>query len=225
MTNRRARSDDDKLARREAIVHAAADTFDASEFDTFTMDQVAVKLGLAKGTLYRYFPTREALLLAVLRQDLDGWFATVDETLAGAGTSHATASDEVVDAIIEPLLARPRIMRLLAVLPSILEHNVPYESALVFKQFLLERCGTTGALVDTALGAVDGAGVRLLLQLNAGVIGLYHGAHPSPAVGAVLALREFAALRVDLPTELTHLAAALVAAVPRTTSSRNRDHT
>lgn len=215
MTNRRARTDDAKLARHDAIVEAARASFDASEFDAFTMDQVAAKLGLAKGTLYRYFPTREALLLAVLHDDLDDWFHTVD-----AGLVTARSRADVVDALIVPLLARPRVMRLLAVLPSILEHRVPYESALAFKQFLLDRCGDTGARIDRALRADSGAGVRLLVQLDAGVIGLYHGAHPSPAVGAVLSLPEFAPLRVDLRTELTHLAAALVAAIPR-----KRDHT
>lgn len=204
----RARSDTAKAARREAILDAARAAFDASDFDTFTMDDVAHRLGLAKGTLYRYFPTREALLVAVLTDDLCGWFDAVDASL---GTPRA----DVVDALIPPLLARPRTMRLLAVLPTVLEHNVPYEEALAFKEFVLARCATTGAALDAALRAADGEGARLLLRLNAAVIGLYHGAHPSPVIATILATSRFAPLRIDLGDELTHLATALVAAIPR----------
>jgi AcrR family transcriptional regulator len=207
---RRARSDDDKADRRHDIVEAARTTFDATELPGFTMDAVATKLGLAKGTLYRYFPTREALLLEVLHDDIDEWFDAVDTSLHTARTD-AT----VVARLVASLVERPRVMRLLAVLPSILEHNVPHPTALEFKRFLLERSATTGALIDAAVGARRGSGVRLLVHLNAGVIGLYLGAHPAPVVAMVLAEDDFAPLRVDLRRELTHLTRALVGAMPR----------
>lgn len=219
MHRTRARSDADKAARRSEILDAARTAFDASAFDAFTMDQVAEQLGLVKGTLYRYFPTREALLLAVLTDDLAEWFDEVDARLAGAGQA---ADAAVVAAVIEPLLDRPRTMRLLAVLPSILEHNVPHEPALAFKEFVLQRCAATGPAIDRALRAADGHGVQLLVHLNAAVIGLYHGANPSPVVGAILATPTFAPLRVDLGTSLTHIATALVAAIPHPTTKRAR---
>jgi AcrR family transcriptional regulator len=215
MTGTRARSERDKAARREAILDAARAAFDHSDFDAFTMDDVAGRLGLVKGTLYRYFPTREALLVAVLTDELGGWFDTVDRALDAP-------RPDVVDALIPALLARPRTMRLLAVLPTILEHNVPYEEALAFKEFVLTRCAHTGAALDAALGAADGEGARLLLRLNAAVIGLYHGAHPSPVIAAILSGPRFAPLRVDLGDELTHLATALVAVIPRTTKRATR---
>lgn len=217
MATNRARSDDAKAARRHAIIDTALDVFDAAEFDAFTMDAVATKLGLAKGTLYRYFPTREALLLAVLHHDLLVWFDEVDAGLAAARSDRGAA-----DALIDPLLARPRLMRLLSVLPTILEHNVPYETAREFKLFLLQRCATTGTAIERAVHARPGAGVRLLVQLNAGVIGFYHGAHPSPVVAMVLAETPFAPLRVDLRRELTHLARTLVRAIPTTSSKEDQ---
>jgi AcrR family transcriptional regulator len=203
METRRARSDDDKARRAADILTAARRSFDEHRFDTFTMDDVANRLGLAKGTLYRYHPTREGLLLALLQADLEEWFSAVNHELA-----ERTAS--VPDAVVRPLLARPRVMRLLAVLPTVLEHNVPLDTATDFKQFLLEHVAVTGTAIDQALAAPDGTGARLLLQLNAVVVGLYHSAHPSPVVAQVLARPEFAPLRVDLATELHTIAHALV---------------
>jgi AcrR family transcriptional regulator len=208
MDKRRARTDEDKARRAQEILDAARECFDERRFDTFTMDDVATRLGLAKGTLYRYHPTRESLLLAVLQDDLREWFTDVDAALA-RGIS-------VVEAIVPPLLARPRAMRLLAVLPTVLEHNVPLPTAVEFKHSLLDHVGRTGRALDHALDAADGSGARLLLQLNAAVVGLYHSAHPAPVVAEILARREFEPLRVDLARELTTVAVALVAAV-RTT--------
>jgi len=205
MDKQRARSEEDKAQRGADILRAARSSFDEHRFDTFTMDDVAARLGLAKGTLYRYHPTRESLLLALLQDDLREWFGVVDAALA-AGAS-------AVEAIVPPLLARPRVMRLLAVLPTVLEHNVPLPTAESFKHFLLDHVGRTGAVLDVALAAPQGSGARLLLQLNASVVGLYHSAHPSPVVAEILGRREFEPLRVDLPRELTTVAAALVAAV------------
>jgi AcrR family transcriptional regulator len=207
---RRARTDADKVIRRGEIVAAARTAFDGAELNAFTMDVVASKLGLAKGTVYRYFPSREGLLLAVLHDDLAEWFDVVDTAL-GTASGERAAADHLVRALVD----RPRLMRLLAILPSILEQNVPHDTAWEFKAFLLHRSAVTGALIDRAVGARRGSGVRLLVHLNAGVIGLYLGAHPAPVVAMVLAEPDFAPLRVDLRRELIHLARALIGAMPR----------
>ena len=93
MATRRARSDEDKLARRAEILDAARQVFDGGEIDAFTMDDVAAALELAKGTLYRYFPTRESLLLALADDEYQQWFARVDEALIASdlNASHVGA--------------------------------------------------------------------------------------------------------------------------------------
>jgi AcrR family transcriptional regulator len=207
MAGRRARTEFDKTARRDDIVCAAARVVDRAGFDAFTMEAVATELDLVKGTLYRYFPTREALVLAVLRLDLVEWFDLIEAHLPH------TSSDELAERLVESLIARPRLLELLAVLPSVLEHNVPFDMALDFKSFLLDRIGHVGATIDGVLSAHHGAGAQLLVRLNACLIGLYQGAHPSSVVRQVLDRPEFAPLRVDLADELTHLTHALVRTV------------
>lgn len=208
MDLRRARSDEDKAARRTDIVDAARATLDSRELSEFTMDAVAAELNLAKGTLYRYFPTREGLLLGVLDDDVRDWFTAVSADL-----DHAHGASAVTAALVDSLLARPRLVQLLAVLPMVLEHNVPYATALEFKTVLLRGSDAVGTRIDTALGASPGAGAHLLVLLNAGLIGLHHGAHAAPLVAEVLALPEFEPLRVDLRSELTHLTCALIGAI------------
>jgi AcrR family transcriptional regulator len=67
---RRARNEDDKRERRAALVAAALATFDETSYEAVTMTSVAVRAGLAKGTLYLYFGTKEDLFLSVVEDRL-----------------------------------------------------------------------------------------------------------------------------------------------------------
>ena len=47
--------------RREAILAAAAQAFDANGYSATTVDQVAAKAGISKGSIYNYFRSKEEL--------------------------------------------------------------------------------------------------------------------------------------------------------------------
>ena len=52
--------------KRREILDAAEAAFGRREFDEVTTDDVAAEAGVGKGTLYRYFPTKEELYAATL---------------------------------------------------------------------------------------------------------------------------------------------------------------
>lgn len=60
------RPKDDLLAarRQEEILEAATQVFATDGFQNTDLQEVADKLGVAKGTLYRYFPSKQELFLA-----------------------------------------------------------------------------------------------------------------------------------------------------------------
>jgi AcrR family transcriptional regulator len=201
---RRARSSDDKAARRSDILAAAARCLDTCELDAFTMDAVAADLGLAKGTLYRYVPTREALLLALATAEYEHWFDAVEAALP--------TSDDVARTLVDSVLASPRFTRLASVLGSVLERNIPFDTAHEFKRFVLDRSARLAELLAASAGITLGAAVRVLVQLQALTNGLYHQTHPSPVVAEVLLDPMFDAFRIDFATELLAGARALLAA-------------
>ncbi|WP_433477953.1 TetR/AcrR family transcriptional regulator [Spirillospora sp. CA-142024] len=47
-----------------------------------SLDDIARRAGVGSGTLYRHFPTRDALLHAVLRERIDGLLSHADELLS-----------------------------------------------------------------------------------------------------------------------------------------------
>lgn len=57
--------------KREEILAAAEKEFAQRDFHLVLMDDVAARAGVGKGTLYRYFPTKEELFLATVLRGLD----------------------------------------------------------------------------------------------------------------------------------------------------------
>ncbi|MGH7962400.1 MAG: TetR/AcrR family transcriptional regulator [Candidatus Binatia bacterium] len=65
--------------KESTILQAAAELFTEKDFHTVLMEEVAVRAGVGKGTLYRYFPAKEELYCSTiftgwdrLREQLEG---------------------------------------------------------------------------------------------------------------------------------------------------------
>ncbi|MGA3891791.1 TetR/AcrR family transcriptional regulator [Ralstonia nicotianae] len=55
-------------ARREAILAAAKDVFQKVGFEQATMSEITARVGGSKATLYRYFESKEALFMELVRR-------------------------------------------------------------------------------------------------------------------------------------------------------------
>ena len=80
-----------KQDTRSLILDAALDVFSEDGFHQTTMDQIAEKAGLGKGTLYRYFPTKDALYHALF---LEKWNGLIQAT-----RSEFQRHDNVIEAM------------------------------------------------------------------------------------------------------------------------------
>lgn len=83
--------------RRADIIRAARSLFQAQEYDKTTMQDVTESLGIAKGTIYHYFPTKEALLEAVVEDIVDRNTEQMKVVIEGA-TGNAL---EKIQALVE----------------------------------------------------------------------------------------------------------------------------
>jgi len=208
----RARRDEDKEARRRVLLDAARARFERMSYGDVRMVDVAEDAGLAKGTAFFYFPTKEGLFLALLEELLAGWLNVLDGELEAGGR---WSPARVARLFAQTLVERPALSRLLTVLSTVLEHNVDEAQVLRFKQMLLERLGRTGALLERRLDLLAGDGARLLLRIDAVIIGLRQLADAPPAAAAVLARPEMEPLRVDFARELEIVLIMLFAGMSR----------
>lgn len=60
----------ERAERRQLILATARALFEAHGVDTTSVDMIAERAELAKGTLYLYFKSKEELLIALLEEDL-----------------------------------------------------------------------------------------------------------------------------------------------------------
>jgi AcrR family transcriptional regulator len=202
MPNRtRARTADARHERRNTFLATAVELFDERPYEAITMSEVAERTGLAKGTAYLYFDSKEDLFLTVAEEQLREWFDALDAWLEAAGDTCEPAA--LADAVADSLARRPTLPRLLAILHVTFEHNIGHARARAFKLSVRERFATTAGLLERRVPALAaGDGVRLLMRLHALVIGLQHIAEPAPVVRDVLAESGMEVFRVDFAGEL-----------------------
>jgi len=74
-------SDTDTGGRRRQILAAALEAFDASGYGATTMDEVAAKAGISKGSIYNYFQSKQDLFEHVFTDSVAPDEAQVDRML------------------------------------------------------------------------------------------------------------------------------------------------
>lgn len=165
------------------------------------MAEIARHVGLAKGTLFLYFPTKEALGLALAEQLLHRWFDVLDDGLDAL--ERLSTPEDVGELVLAALKRVPDLVPLLAIMGSVLEHNVSLDQVRRFKAGLLDRMARSGARLEAVLPwLAPGAGAGVLLLLHALVVGLYQLAAPAPLAREALASPPLSALQIDFEREL-----------------------
>jgi AcrR family transcriptional regulator len=85
--------------KREEILAAAEQEFARRDFHEVLMDDVAARAGVGKGTLYRYFPTKEELFLCTVLRGLDESHAELRRVL----DEHAPLEEILQTAVVRML--------------------------------------------------------------------------------------------------------------------------
>ena len=144
--NQRARSAEQKALRRQAVLDAAETYFHQVGYEAFSMAQLARNTGLAKGTLYLYFKTREELFLTLYDQSLIRWSQVFIGELSDPITSEAYAQSlyttALADGVFLPLLIR---------LEHLIEHNVAIPRLIESKRIFIKQVDVLAKRSSTAL--------------------------------------------------------------------------
>ncbi len=101
--------------RRAAILAAALDVFSENGFAAARLDDVAQKAGVAKGTLYLYFPDKEALFEALLQGLVNPVFQRIAALSAEPGLPASAVLERILDLFRNEVIGtnRERLMRLI----------------------------------------------------------------------------------------------------------------
>ena len=195
----RAVAPEEKTERRAAIVQAAAALLRRDPSATFSVEELARRAGLAKGTVYLYFGTREEVLLALHQQQSQELFDTVARALAGPD-SHG---ERVAQGGLAFLRAHPEFYPVAGNCRYMLDTNIGTEAALAFKTGIAQRLEPLGRRIEELYpGLAAGEGIALLTNCYALIIGLWQQIDPPRCLRKVMHLPELAIYRVDLEKQL-----------------------
>lgn len=164
---RRARSDGQKQERRRDILRAARAHLDDVGFEGFSMGPLAKASGVARGTLYLYFATREEVLLALYLEDMRAWLGD----LAGI-TRPDMSPEDFLRAVFTSATGRPVLMEIAPRVTGVLESNVSPESVAESKHLAAELVDVAGRRTALALGRPVHEGAALATALFVLMIGI-----------------------------------------------------
>ena len=144
--NHRARSSEQKALRRHAVLETAEVYFKEVGYEAFSMAQLAKKSGVAKGTLYLYFNTREELFLTLYEQSLVRWsqifIGSLSDTMTSKTYAQSLYKTTQADGVFLPLLIR---------LEHVIEHNVAIPRLIESKRVFINQVEAVAAATSTAL--------------------------------------------------------------------------
>ncbi|PJZ52713.1 hypothetical protein CH380_13225 [Leptospira adleri] len=193
----RAVKDDDKKVKKDLLIRAAISLFNKSSFEKISMDQIAKKAGVAKGTLYLYFKTKEELFLEIHRLDYEIWFDSFQTFLRSK--KPGLSAGDLASWITESLRENQRVVRLMAIASALLEKNIAFESALSLKASVRKHVlEIVPELCRVLKWKKSEEALIFLTHLHALIVGLWHHAEPAPIVSKVLnSSSDFAVFQID----------------------------
>lgn len=197
----RARTDEQKESRRQAILTAATELLAESRPEEVSFNAIARQTGLAKSNLYRYFGSREEILLHILGEDLAEWMEAMVAAVEAVGPE--AEADTIAHALAACAAARPRMFMLLGQLAAVLEQNVSDEALYDFKIGLRDLAVETSQRLHAAIPRLTPEhayqlGVHQFILLQ----GLWPNANPPEVVKRVMQRPELCAMHVTFEVAL-----------------------
>jgi AcrR family transcriptional regulator len=176
---------DDKQERQQALLDAAERLLRRSPERIANVAEVADEAGLAKGTVYLYFPSKEELLLALHERHIDGFFEGLMGLIEG-GT--AVTIDGMLALTHTHMVDEPTFLPLATRCFGMMHTEVPREVAAAFKERMFGRLSRAGAGLERHFPELPaGGGVGLLRHSFALIVGLWQmsSAHASDVTSDV----------------------------------------
>jgi AcrR family transcriptional regulator len=217
MTFQRARSEEQRGIRRQAILDTALAMLDEMPVAEVSLNELSRRVGLAKSNVLRYFESREAVLLELLENALAEWLTEASDELATDVDPRLPARErgDQLAAVLSRSLARHTVLcDLVNAQAGVLEYNVSVEAVVRFKRSAASSLGTMIDLVHRHVPELDDEAARsicLMTIILAGALSTY--CRPSASTLAAYEADPTLAelnLAMDLATTLESALATLI---------------
>jgi len=161
----------DKHERHHAILDAAERVLLRSPALIANMADVAREAGLAKGTVYLYFNSKEELLLALHERNIDGFFQALISLLY---RDTSVGIEDVFALSRTHIIALPLFLPLASRCSGVMDQTLPVGVGRAFRQRMAERLERAGAGLERRFAMLKaGDGGTILRHTYALILGLW----------------------------------------------------
>lgn len=203
----RAVGEEDKEERRHALLDAVEALFLEHPDRMASVAEVAEAAGLAKGTVYLYFPSKEEMLLSLHERHVAHFFTALMQLLGGKTRA---GFDEVWAVTRDNLVRVPGYLPLTSRCFGLMDRDMPATAAIAFKVRVGKALTDAGAALERHYPALaPGAGVTLLQHSYGLIVGLWQLLHPIERFDTAMQRAELAMFRRDYEREVEQALRAL----------------
>lgn len=198
-TSRRAMDSEGKEERRQALLDAAEKLYLRHPDRMASVAEVAGAAGLAKGTVYLYFPSKEEMLLALHERHVATFFAALMRRLAQPGPLDF---DDIFPVARDHIIRRAGYLALASRCFGLMDREIPTQAALAFKARVAAVLAGAGGGLERHFALPRGAGLAMLMHSYSLMVGLWQLIHPNQRFGRAMERPELRALDLDLEREI-----------------------
>ncbi len=201
----RARDRDQKQARKKSLMDAGWTLF-LQHGQMPSVSQVVQSAGLAKGTFYIYFNTKEELFLELMNDGLNEFFDVLRDT--------ATRQEYTFDAYVNLFVSRfhkdHMLIKLGPLLAGVLEQNSEEEAVKKFKLGLVQRLAEASKLLHPRFPVIgEKQAARMILRSYAVLLGVAQIIPSSPTQQKLMEDPALEVLALDFEEEARAILRAL----------------
>lgn len=146
----KALTEDQKTRRRDDLAARALEILARTGYAKLTIDAVARSAGIAKGSVFLLFPSKEDLVLHGVRRRFESWVRRL-EVLDPAGSTAGKLAWEIV----ETLKADPEFLSLTSLVGPVLEQGCSPAAVVEFKKSMAHGMEAMATRWTSSLPALD----------------------------------------------------------------------
>lgn len=177
MTFKRARTDEQINVRRSEILRVCAILFDQGDLEDIHFKAISEMTSFARSTIYKYYATKEEILLDLLLEEIKNWSKEVESIKDKA--SDLTKTD-FSKALTQTYVNNYRLLRLLSLLNTSLEKNSSLEKLVEFKlQFVVYLEKFYQTIKHFFPDSSDESIQMFIFTSSSLIVGLYPMSHPT----------------------------------------------
>lgn len=174
----RARSEEQKELRLRHIKDVTLHLYNTVQFQDISMASIAKELEFTRGNLYKYYKTKEEILLDILSDKTKTWYLELEQALIDVEVNDIKHFCRVW---AEVMNNNRDFLKLFSILFSIIEQNITLERLTDFKIEILQSNQAAAGLIYVKLPTLSEEDIIQFLNVQISlIVGLYPLSTPTP---------------------------------------------